>query len=663
MSSPCTTSPSCAARTSRAEALAAERRGSALVIVLLLVCVLSVVAGSLLLTTAAHYHTTFQSASWQESIVGAEAGVDMAMNELRKRIVQGAPAAFATNWTATAPATGAPYGNFGHAFPASNQAYTLSTHAGEGNNAMQARVYVDVPGSSASPTVNFAIPPSNSTATFISELDNPKLCDPDGVDRSRWWYRIRSLGTAGLSGQPVANLQTLDNRLRRFSFYTDWRTGQPVGSPQTSRLVEVTVQPLTNFRNALMADKRIDLSNMDVLIDSYDSSKGPYNSTSNHGQMGNIATNGQLINAAHATVNGDALTDNGSVNAGDNVTGQQSSNFYQELTPLTPGMLNPAWSGVASGGTITSNATYTASTDSTHPTLVRLDGINLPDGGSVVNLNAPTDAATGAPTTSPSFIKLYVQGDIATAGGSYINLAAGVSAIVYFTGNLNVQGYGIINNSFLADQLVLNGIQPPANSDGTFPARSINIATTQDFEGIVYAPNHDLTLALQAVSASSSALAPVAAAGTNSLANIVSLQGQIASVNADIAGNQIAYAQAQAIYTTSGAPGQLARMQAAEAQITADQAKLVLLNQQLNLAGGLNPASSTDDHARGYNGIYGGFVARTIKVSNKTHVHYDETLRQVGPVNHYQIVSWFEDNISRDATGGAEQYWWTSASK
>ena len=54
-------------------------------------------------------------------------------------------------------------------------------------------------------------------------------------------------------------------------------------------------------------------------------------------------------------------------------------------------------------------------------------------------------------------------------------------------------------------------------------------------------------------------------------------------------------------------------------------------------------------------------MAKTITVANKTHVHYDETLRQAGPVNHYQIVSWFEDNISRDAVGGTEQFWWPGA--
>ncbi len=636
-----------------------ERSASALVIVLLMVSVLSVIAGSLLLTTAARYHTTFQSASWQESIVGAEAGVDLAMNELRKRVTQGASLAFVTNWTTTNP-TGTAYPNYGHAFPASNLPYTLSTHTGEGNSALQARVYLDVPGSGTTPTANFAIAPDSSNSTFISQLDNPALRDPDGVDRSRWWYRIRALGTAGLSGPPIANLQKLDNRLRRFSFYTDWRTGQPVGTPQVSRLVEITAKPLTNFRNALMADKQINLSNMDVLIDSYDSSKGNYDKTTNHGTMGNIATNGQLINANGATVNGDAMTDNGTVTAGGNVTGQQSSNFYQELTPLTLSMLNPAWSGVPSGGTITSDATYTASTDSTNPTLVRLDGINLPDGGSVISIAAPTNATapTSATTTTPSFIKIYVQGDILTAGSSYINIDPGVSAMIYFTGNFNLQGLGIINNSFLASQLVINGIQPPANPGGLFPARSITLSTTQDFEGIVYAPNHDLTLSLQAVAASASGGSNPYSSGSTA-ALIASIQSQITSDNSLIASLQVDYGNV----STQPGVGNARKATQDLAQITSLQNSVTTLTHQLQVLQGINPTSSADDHARGYNGIYGGFVAKTIKVMNKTHIHYDETLRQAGPVNHYQIVSWFEDNISRDAVGGTEQFWWPVAAK
>ena len=611
------------------------------------ICVLSVVAGSLLLTNVARYHTTFQSASWQEAIVASEAGVDIAMNELRKRVVQSPSASFQTGWTASNVVSGKGYSNFGHAFPATSQPYSLPAHGGEGDTGTQVRVYVDVPGSATAPS-NFAA--ANDTS-FISQLDNPNLRDPDGVDRSRWWYRIRSLGIAGVSGPPRPNIDKRDNRLRQISFFSDWRTGQALSSPQAARMVEAVARPLTNFRNALMADVQINLSNQDVLIDSYDSSQGAYSSTANHGTMGNIATNGQLINASHATVDGDALTNNGTVTNGNNITGQQSSSFYQELTPLTTATLNPAWTTVPDRGTLTANATYTASTDSTNPTLVRLDGINLPTGGQVINLAAP--AASGTVTASaPAYIKLYVQGDITTAGTSYINVAANVNAIIYFTGNVNLQGAGIINNSFLAKQLVLNGIQPAAYSDGTFPSRSITIATTQDFEGIIYAPNHDLDLALQAVAASGTT-------GTSAYSGeATSLQNQINSLNSDIAGNQTAYNQAAAIYAQTGAPGQYQLMQQAQAQIARDQAQITLLNAQLTVLEGVNPSSSASDHALGYNGIYGGFVGRTISVADKTHVHYDETLRTAGPVNHYEVVNWFEDNASRDFAGGAEQFWW-----
>lgn len=627
-----------------------------------MVSVLSVIAGSLLLTTAARYHTTFQSASWQESIVGAEAGVDLAMNELRKRVTQGAGFAFATNWTVQSP-TGAAYPDYGHAFPASNLPWTLSTHTGEGNRVMQARVYLDVPGSGATPTANFAVPPDSSNGTFISQLDNPALRDPDGVDRSRWWYRIRALGTTGLAGPPVANLQKLDNHLRRFSFFTDWRTGRAVTSPQVSRLVEITARPLTNFRNALMADQQIDLSNQDVLVDSYDSSKGSYSATGNHGAMGNVATNGQLINANHATVKGDALTNNGAVEAGDHVSGQQSSNFYQELTPITPGMLNPAWGGVPDGGTVSANATFTASADSTHPTLVRLDGIDLPPGGSVISINAPAPApgATGT-AAAPSFIKIYVQGDIATRDDSSINLDAGVSAIVYFTGNVNLQGNGIFNDSMLASHLVLNGLQPPANADGTFPARHITISTYQDFEGIVYAPGHDVDLALQAVAASGGPglVGAVAGIADKVTSQVGKLQKDLAKAQDDSDKDNADY-QKDLADDQSGAANNPQKVQQDLLKMQQDQVKVARLQAQIgSLQGNFFPAQS-DDHARGYNGIYGGFVARTITVANKTHIHYDETLRQAGPVNHYQIVSWFEDNGSRDAVGGTEQFWWPAA--
>ena len=637
-----------------------RRRGedaSAIVYVMLTVSVLSVVAASLLFTNVSRYQTTFQSASWQESIVGAEAGVDLAMNELRRRVVTGPGKSFQNVWTTINPQTGMAYADFGHSLAtADNLPYPITTHGGEGNTATQVRILVDVPGSDLG--TNFAQP--NDTS-FISQIDNPNLREA-GVDRSRWLFRIKSLGITGVSGPSRPNMNKLDNRLRHFSFFNDWRTGRAVLSPQTARLVEAVVRPTTGFRNALMADKKIDLSNQDVLIDSYDSSKGNYDAKTNHGQMGNLATNGQLINANHAVVQGNAMTNNGNVEQGENVSGQQSNSFYQELTSLTVDALNPAWGGIKDEGTVTGSRTYVASLDPNAPTLVRMDGINLPAGGNTVALNAPD----GVATTTPSYIKVYVQGDIATSSDSFINVANGVNAIVYFTGNVSLQGLGIFNNSMLASHLVLNGIQPTANGDGSYPAHSISIATTQDFEGIVYAPDHDVSLALQAATGSSNSQE-----ASKQLNKLLDDQNKakddwnkaVAKYQQDLSSLNLVAPPLNLVVSTVASD--LSYLPAPNGQTRSDVAKLQqTLNRvaqtevQIESLRGTLTSSQADDHARGYNGIYGGFVARTIVVAAKTHIHYDETLRTAGPVNHYEIVNWFEDDLSRNTQGGAETFWW-----
>ncbi len=589
--------------------------------VMLMTAVLASVAASLLLITSNRYQTTYQSASWQESIIGAESGVDLAMNELRKRVTQGPSASFQQNWTAN-NATGQAFPDYGHAFPTTgSRPYTLATHLGEGNTTVQARVFVDVPGSSASPLSNFAIPPEDAVASYLSQLDNPNLRDFDGVDRSNWWYRIRSVGVSGLSGPSRPGIDRRDSQFRHLSFFTDWRTGQPVPSPQTARMVQVLVKPVTGFRNALMADKWINLNDQNVMVDSYDSDKGIYDATSNHGNQGNLATNGTLINANHAQVYGGAATNDGSVKDADKVTGQQSSNFYQEFTPYTAGMLNPAWTSTKDDGTLTNDATYTASTDPSNPTRVRLDGINLPDGSHTIHIAAPpTPPSAPAPkppkgsppgttASTTSYLKVFIDGDMVTNGTSAIEVDSGVNVIIYITGNVNLTGDGLVNDSQVASHVLINGIKPDANPDGTLPSRSMTISTDQDFEGVIYAPNHDVDLNM---------IAAVVAGGPASPPAPPPPKG--------------APPPPPKPTPPAGGPGH-----APPAPPTPGQ---------------------QDDHSAGYNGIYGAFVGKTITVEAMTHVHYDQTLQQAGPVNHYQIVNWTEDNLSHDAPGVAEQFWW-----
>ncbi len=178
---------------------AAAQRGSTLIVVLLVVSVLSVIAGGLLVSATARYHSTYQSASWQEALIGAEAGVDLAMNELRKQVTDPNGTAFA-NWSKI-DGKGQTYADKGRVFPSNDPQSPLllkPLHGGEGNSLLGTRVFIDVPGADAPPTPNtsFAQPPPATVDPFINERK-------DGVPADgtiRYWYRIRALGYAGVSG-------------------------------------------------------------------------------------------------------------------------------------------------------------------------------------------------------------------------------------------------------------------------------------------------------------------------------------------------------------------------------------------------------------------------------------------------------------------------------
>ena len=476
--------------------------------VMLMVAVLAGIAASLLLITTSRYETTYQSASWQESIIGAESGVDLAMNELRKRVTQGPSAVVPAQLDDQERFAGAAYPDYGHAFPATgSRAYTLATHLGEGNTTVQARVYVDVPGAGSSPLSNFAIPPAECGGVLPLATGQPEPA------RRRRRGPLQLVVSHPLGG---------DHRPERSDPARHRRARQPVAPPElfhrlahgpgrarpadVSRMVEVLVKPITGFRNALMADQWINLNDQNVLVDSYDSSKGIYSATSNHGNMGNIATNGQLINANHAQVDGGAATNDGSVKGAENVTGQQSSNFYQELTPYTAGMLSPVWSSTPDGGTLAANATYVASTDPGNPTRVRLDGINLPDGNHTIHLAAP-------PTPRPPRPLSRAARRAARHARHDGLLPQAVHRRRHdhqwhqrHRGGQRGQRHHLHHRQRQPERRRpgqrLAGRQPRAHQrhpasgqPGRHAAQPHHhVSTDQDFEGVIYAPNHDVDL-------------------------------------------------------------------------------------------------------------------------------------------------------------------------
>ena len=411
---------------------------------MLTITVLAVIAGNLMWSASARYHVTYQSASWQEALVGAEAGVDFAMAELRKRVtldpndVAFAPSPTGSNlaWTPS-NAAGASYRDNGHAFPADNRPFAVSVHPGEGNSTMRTRVYVDVPGygtDAASPKTNFARSLPAGVDSFMCEQSDKIPYNPENLQ----WYRIRALGVAGVSGPARPSPDARDNWLRRFSFVNDWRTAQPLdaGGPQVSRLVEVVAKPLTTSRHALVADRphgstdfAMNLREQDMVVDSYDSRRGPYNPVSNHGEKGNLAANGRVRGGGAVVIKGDAMTNQGTDILPANVSGRHRDDFFQELTPVTLDGMRPDWTGVTNlgtlDGTVASLLNPVASLDPIHPTRLKVNTIDL-RGGKILNVTAPTNPLN---PDAPSYVKIYVEGDLKVAAdGSAIHLADGVNA-------------------------------------------------------------------------------------------------------------------------------------------------------------------------------------------------------------------------------------------
>src|SRR3954462_1097476 len=60
--------------------------GSALIWTICVITVLSIAAAELLRTVSSKYHNVIHTAAWQEALLAAESGVDLAIVELRKSL-------------------------------------------------------------------------------------------------------------------------------------------------------------------------------------------------------------------------------------------------------------------------------------------------------------------------------------------------------------------------------------------------------------------------------------------------------------------------------------------------------------------------------------------------------------------------------------------------
>ncbi|MGH8095124.1 MAG: DUF7305 domain-containing protein [Chthoniobacterales bacterium] len=419
--------------------------GSVLLWTVLVIFILSLFATEVLRAVSGRFQLGMQTAAWQESLLAAESGIDLAVVELRKSLYPPPNGAW-DGWT-NAPGTGV-----------ISHGLTTVPNAGLAGTPMTIEVDVDAPASLLDPTNGWQ------------------------------YYRIRTLGSMPLTGPPRIGFNKQDNELRKLTlnvqrFIDDLFTSE-TNAPHASRRLEAIVAPISSFGQAIFSVGTINLNNQNIVIDSYNSTdptkstNGLYDPAKSQ-DNGNIATDGNLIQAGNAHIYGDVATNSGTVTGAANVTGVQRTDFYQDPIPIGEPdwpSINPTPSTVSGSVTLTASATQ----DSTS-SRYRLSAISL-SGSQTLTL-------AGNPDGSPTYIELYVTGDISVAGTSQIVLGDGVQAKIYFQGNVDIGGKGMLNPANQPADLLLYGVQP---TGGVTP--HVNLGGNGQITAAVYAPNYDVTV-------------------------------------------------------------------------------------------------------------------------------------------------------------------------
>ena len=415
--------------------------GTAMILALICAGVLAGIGAGTFYVVQSKYRVVHQSAAWKESLLSAEAGVELAMNEIRKSLFD--PATAFADWGRTGGDSASP-----------TPTYSFTSQAllrvSEGSQRSWAEVKVDAP-------------------SFLKDRSGEQ------------WYRIRAIGICEVPTGSTAAGERQDTRLRKLDLTYNRRTGTRVLRPQVGRSIEAIAKPVGAFRVALLGTGTINFNNQNIVVDSYDSrdatksTNGRYDPAKRQ-QNGDVATNGTLITAGGAYIHGDALTNGGTVLDTSNVSGEIRNDFYQEVFAVTrPATLPDTGtpSAISSATVVTARATT--------PSSLVVSTINL-SGTDVLQIR-------GAPDGSPTYCQIVVTGNINLSGQSGVKLDPGVHLRIFVQGDVDVAGQGFVNpNSALNLQLYGCDRSDP-DEYGT-----MKIAGNGAFTGSIYAPNYDVEM-------------------------------------------------------------------------------------------------------------------------------------------------------------------------
>jgi Tfp pilus assembly protein PilX len=441
-----------------------REQGSVLMTALLTITVLTMLCATSLYVTTQNANGTTQTTSWQQSLAGAEAAIDQAINALNTgtwsvagsgntwyRVTGSLPSGGKPTDTSTT-ATGYPgTGQYNWCNP------TTMALTGEASNSVSMWVTVDKAG------------------LAVDQYGNQP-------------YRIRALGVVDAPGPPRVSNQKLDNDLRKISLqYDRFSTSGPgtIATPQAARRIEVIVTPVSKniWARGITLRGQIQMSG-GGWIDSFDSTstfkstngQWDINKRQSHGDVGTANSTGS--NLSQTYLYGSLAWSGPAVQNIQNVQGAKVTPF----TPDIPDTSDPGPWGPGSYTNLTDpnggkTITLANATNANNPQKYKFNAITVP-GSNVFQIN---DDGSG----NTNYVVIWVTGKINVSGTAVFRQSPKVHTVIYVDNDVTVSGGGVENQSGVAANFTIIGV---GNN------HALNISGTSNFTGAVNAPGFTATV-------------------------------------------------------------------------------------------------------------------------------------------------------------------------
>jgi len=476
-----------------------RNQASALLLSLAALALLAFTAAYTLRRVTPRFQMASQAAAWQEARLAAESGIDVALQDLSKNAT-GTTAGTWQGWKQTQNGAIVPaVDNTLSLNSALNLVNSLLSLLGLGNS------------------VQVTSPLKVSPPIFLDNMQTVSPGNrPTSVDVQLWaiyptpspyyrWFRLRAMATCALPPTSASIFDDLEASIRRYSLRNvrpqlrKDDVGVPMGipTPNTSRVVEVLVEPVLPFELAILTDQSLSLATSGSWsVDSYDSrdpkKSGPNGAYPGKGspqiqKNGNIASNahrppdsmyGPLIAANGCAVLGGVATnggDNPATDVHENVSGatqivasQIRNDFYREMKPFarpTGGIFRPP---------PPLGQSYAPESESS-PAQYLVSG-NLHD----FSVAPWSGSGNGALT-------IAVNGDLDVNSGT-ISVPSNVTVKIYVRGNIDFHNYSI-NQGGYAAQLQIYGEE----TNGEL--RTLRAYGQASISAAFYGPEYDVQLA------------------------------------------------------------------------------------------------------------------------------------------------------------------------